>query len=305
MFGLRSDGVKVKCADPIDKIVPHIMKERSDSMNNTVIEQRVESFDAWIDDVYRRTGVEFNYMHIVLASIVRLYALRPRLNRFVMNGRVFQRHGIYASFTVKQALKEDAPDLTIKIRFTGQESIFEVKEKMDEAIRSAIAANRENGSTKVAGILTAVPNFLIKFLVWSVKCMDRHGIIPGSILKVSPFHTSFYLTNLKSVKGEWIFHHLYNFGTVGLFVSIGKEKLEPVVENGALSVGKVMKMGITADERYCDGFYFVQTLRAWRKYMGDPSLLEERLDIEPFESPKERKKRLKEEQKEQKKRQQA
>lgn len=112
MFGLRSDGVKVKCADPIDKIVPHIMKERSDSMNNTVIEQRVESFDAWIDDVYRRTGVEFNYMHIVLASIVRLYALRPRLNRFVMNGRVFQRHGIYASFTVKQALKEDAPDLT-------------------------------------------------------------------------------------------------------------------------------------------------------------------------------------------------
>ena len=66
MFGLRSDGVKVKCADPIDKIVPHIMKERSDSMNNTVIEQRVESFDAWIDDVYRRTGVEFNYMHIVL-----------------------------------------------------------------------------------------------------------------------------------------------------------------------------------------------------------------------------------------------
>ena len=64
-------------------------------------------------------------------------------------------------------------------------------------------------------------------------------------------------------------------------------------------------MGITADERYCDGFYFVQTLRAWRKYMGDPSLLEERLDIEPFESPKERKKRLKEEQKEQKKRQQA
>ena len=92
MFGLRSDGVKVKCADPIDKIVPHIMKERSDSMNNTVIEQRVESFDAWIDDVYRRTGVEFNYMHIVLASIVRLYALRPRLNRFVMNVRFFQRH---------------------------------------------------------------------------------------------------------------------------------------------------------------------------------------------------------------------
>lgn len=300
MFGLRSDGVKVKGIDSIDKIVPHIMKERSDAMNYTVIEQRVEGFDSWIDDVHARTGVSFNYMNVMIASIVRLYATRPRLNRFVMNGRIFQRNGIYASFTVKQTLKEDAPDLTIKIRFTGQESVFEVKEKMEQAIREAITANKENGSTKVAGILTAVPNGLIKFLVGTVKWMDKHGIIPGSILKVSPFHTSFYLTNLKSVKGDWVFHHLYNFGTVGLFVSMGKEKLEPVVENGALAVGKVMKLGITMDERYCDGFYFVQTLKAWRKILNDPSVLENRLDIEPVESKKERKKRLKEERKAQK-----
>ena len=142
-----------------------------------------------------------------------------------------------------------------------------------------------------------IPTFLMGAGVGLLRLLDRYGLLPKKLIdNVSPFHTSFYLTNLKSIKGDWIFHHLYNFGTTGMFVSMGKEKLEACVnEDEKLEVGKVMTLGITTDERYCDGFYYLKSMRLWKSLLADPSPLEERLDIEPIESPKERKQRLKKE----------
>lgn len=293
MFGFRSDGVKVKKPEAIEKIIPHIMSKRSDAHNWCEVALRCETIDAWIDDVYKRTGVSFNYLSVIIAAMVRIYAERPKLNRFVMNGRIFQRNSLTSSITIKSSLRDDSPDLSMKIRYDGGESIFEIKQKIDDAVSGLLKKQTNNSTTKTAGILTSVPNFLIKAAVGLIKFLDKHGMLPKAILNVSPFHTSFYITNLKSIKGEWIYHHIYDFGTTGLFISMGKEKQEAVVENGELAVGKVMRCGITMDERYCDGFYFIKSLKKLREYIANPSLLEKPLVIEPIESKKERKLRLK------------
>ncbi len=293
MFGLRPDGKKIKCGDAIEKIIPHLMSERNDAHNWCEVAMRCEPIDDYIKDAHARTGVSFNYMHVVIASLLRVYTLRRRLNRFVMNGRIFQRNALYVSITIKASLRDDAPDLSMKIRFTGCEDIFEIKQKIDDAISSLLKKQTNNKTNKVAGFLTSMPNGLVKFAVGLVKFLDKHGMIPRAILDASPFHTSFYITNLKSIKGEWIYHHCYNFGTTGLFISMGKEKDEAVAENGEIKVGKVMRLGVTMDERYCDGFYFIKSLKMWREYMGDPRKLEEKPNVEPIESKKEKKKRLK------------
>lgn len=293
MFGLRPDGKKIKCGDAIEKIIPHLMSERNDAHNWCEVAMRCEPIDNYIKDAHARTGISFNYMHVVIASLLRVYTLRRRLNRFVMNGRIFQRNALYVSITIKASLRDDAPDLSMKIRFTGCEDIFEIKQKIDDAISSLLKKQTNNKTNKVAGFLTSMPNGLVKFAVGLVKFLDKHGMIPRAILDASPFHTSFYITNLKSIKGEWIYHHCYNFGTTGLFISMGKEKDEAVVENGEVSVGKVMRLGVTMDERYCDGFYFIKSLKMWREYMADPQKLEEKPNVEPIESKKEKKKRLK------------
>ena len=294
MFGFRSDGVKVKGLDPIDAIIPHIMSTRNDAQNLNTEPIRVENMDAWIKEKREKEGVSFNYMHIVIAGAVRTYAQRQKLNRFIMGGRIYQRNGLYMSISTKTSLHDDAPELTTKIRFTGQENIYEIKEKIDSALQASFEADRDNGSTKAASVLTAVPNCLISLAVKLIKLLDRWGMLPKSLIEVSPFHTSFYLTNLKSIKGDYIFHHLYNLGTTGMFVSMGKEKYIPCVNiDQELEVGKAMNLGITTDERYCDGFYFLKSFRMWKDYLQHPEKMEEHLDIEPIESPKERKKRLK------------
>ena len=100
MFGFRPDGKKLKGIDPIQKIMPHIMCERSDSQNMCKYEVDCGPLDAFIKQ-QRTLGLNINYMHLVIASVTRLIALRPRLNRFIMNGRIYKRNEILVSFVVK------------------------------------------------------------------------------------------------------------------------------------------------------------------------------------------------------------
>lgn len=280
MFGLRADGKRVKGLDPIQKIMPHIMAHRHDSQNTTSYDLPCEPFDAFIKSE-REKGESINYMHLMIAGIVRTIALFPRLNRFIMNGRIFQRRGIFISFVVKKNLSADASDSVVKLEFTGQESLYEIRDKIDNAIRENNKVSANNGTDSLVHFLTIVPNFLIKFAVGTLKFLDKHGLLVNGILKLSPFHTSCFITNLKSIKGPSIHHHLYDFGNTGLFFAMGKEGLKPVVRDGEIVVGKIMPVDIVTDERFCDGFYFVNALKQLKKFYDNPSLLCERLEELP------------------------
>ncbi len=271
MFGFRPDGKKVKDIDPIQRIIPHIMPTRNDAQNMTEYDCPCEPLDSFIIEQSDK-GLEYTYMHLIIAAMVRVYARFPRLNRFVINGRIFQHNEIQVSFVVKKNLSPDAPDALVKLNFTGLETLQEVKQKIDEAIEANNNIEANNGTDKLAGLITMTPNFLIKLTVGLIKLLDKHGMLPKAILNVSPFHTSLFITNLKSIKGPSIFHHLYNFGTTGIFMAMGKESEVPVVNaDGKIVVGKRMPVQIVTDERFCDGFYFVSAMKFWERLLKHPA----------------------------------
>lgn len=282
MFGLRPDGVRVKNIDPIQKIVPHIMKERYDAQNMTHFDCPCEPLDDFIKSE-REKGRSIKYMDIMMAGMVRIIATCPQLNCFVMNGRIFKRNEICISFVVKKGMSTDAAESLVKLKFTGHESLYEVKEKIDRAIVENAKMEANNGTEKLARLLTLTPNFLIKLLVGLIKLLDKHGLLPKAIIDLSPFHASCFITNLKSIKGPSIFHHLYEFGTTGIFLSMGKENLVPVVRNGQIEVGKVMPADFVLDERFCDGFYYVNALNYLKKLYMNPELLASRLEELPVD----------------------
>lgn len=76
--------------DPIQKIMPYIMKTRTDSMNMFEDLIPCSSMDDYIAKMETQ-GITVSYMHILIAAMVRTLALRPRLNRFVMNGKIYTR----------------------------------------------------------------------------------------------------------------------------------------------------------------------------------------------------------------------
>lgn len=276
MFGFRPDGKQVRDIDPIQRIMPHIMRHRHDSQNLTDYECPCEPFDSFIKE-QSALGENYNYMHLVIAGIVRTTALFPRINRFIMNGRIYQRNCIQVSFVVKKSLSAEAADTTVKIDFTGHESLPQIRDKVNEVIIANSHMDANNGTDKLARLITFTPNFLIHFLMWTIKFLDKHGILPGAIIKVSPFHTTAFVTNLKSIKGPSIFHHLYDFGNTGMFFAMGKEAKVPVVEGNQVVVGKRMPLYIVTDERFCDGFYFVNAMRKLRELLANPALMMDEL----------------------------
>ncbi len=298
MFGRRSDGVLVKGGDPMLRITSAIMKYRYDAMVNYLLEVDCEGLDKFIAQE-RKNGISFSYMDIAMAAVVRMYAERPELNRFTMNTRIYDRKGISISLTVKKSLRDGADETTIKLEFDGSENIYQVKEKIDSAIKSNKGTDKVNSTDKTAKLLMRLPPFILKLAVKFVMFLDRHGMIPKKLIKLSPFHASCYFTNMKSISTEYVFHHLYDFGTVGMFAGLGKEVVKPVAnkDGDGTHNAKILQIGITIDERICDGLYYARSIKRIKNYLTDVDALKENFEINPLPLSKKEQKRLKKEEK--------
>ena len=272
----RSDAKYVKGLDTITKAGPFFLTSRIESQNLYINPVRCEKLDEFILRE-KRAGNVFTYTHFVIASIVRLYYLRPKLNYFISHNDFYEHKDISVSMVIKKTLTDNGEEVTLKIPFTGRESIFEVKEKIDKAIAENLDFNAEKyDTTKKAGALNHLPNWLFRMFMAFARWLDKHNIMPKSLIKASPFHTSVFVTNLKSIKLGVIHHHLYEFGTCSLFIAMGKEKMMPVVEgNKEIKLGKVMELGVTMDERVADGFYFGKTLKIWNEMFENPDCLKD------------------------------
>ena len=280
MFGLRSDGRKLKTLDPIFRVIPHVMKERNDAHVFYTQDLPIKKIDEYIASKDQE-GIKISYMTIVFSALVRLLAEKPHLNRFSMDGRTYARHGISISLAIKKGMSEEAEETTLKMHFTGKENIFEVKEILDKAISENKIVETQNSTDKVAKVLSHMPDWLFKFVINILMYLDKHGMMPKFIIEASPFHTSAFLTNLGSLGIDPIYHHLYNFGTTGIFLAMGKKKKSYLYEDETIVQEKAITLKWVADERICDGYYYANALKSFYRYLKKPELLEQ--NIEPKE----------------------
>jgi len=269
----RSDGVLLKSLNPFVQIIPYIMEKRSDAQNFSKHVVCVDPIDRYLAEK-RKQGFKMSYLHFFLAAYVRLIDQRPQLNRFIVNSRMYQRNNICISMAIKPSLRDEDEETTVKFEFTGKEDIFEVAQIIDTVIAEARANRSSTDTDKLAAMLMSTPGIVKKMLVKALKGMDQINILPKSVIKASPFHTTVFFTYLKSIHTNYIYHHLYDFGTTGIFVALGKTAKLPRVVNDQIVVQKCCQIGYTMDERICDGLYFARSFKLLEEYIKNPHLLE-------------------------------
>ena len=279
MFGHRSDGKKIKKLTPIFKIMPCVMLDRADSQVYFKQDIALKYLDEYIDRKAEE-GIRLSYMNIIYAAIVRIIGERPRLNRFAMNGALYQRDKIYVSLVIKKSLTDDGVETPLKLKFNGDENIFEIKEKLDATIEKNKDVEASNKTDKLVSILSAIPSGLIRAIVKILMFLDKHGIMPKKIIEASPFHTSVFLTNGGSLGIDSIYHHIYNFGTTSMFFSMGKKKKSYIYEDEEFKEEKCITLAFVGDERICDGYYYASSFKLLSKYLKKPELLEENGEVE-------------------------
>ena len=273
MFGFRPDGKKVKGLDPVFRVIPNVMLERADAQVYFKQDIPLKNLDEYIDRKMTE-GIRFSYMDIIYAAIVRIINDRPQLNRFAMHGTLYERKGIYVTLTIKKGLEDNSPETTVKIPFTGKENIFEVRDILQAEIEKNKNLLEENSTDKLAGLLSLVPDFILRWAVKFLWFLDKHGLMPKAIIDASPFHTSAFLTNVGSLGIDSIYHHLYNFGTTSMFFSMGKKKKSYIYEDDEVIQEKCITIAFVGDERICDGYYYASSFKQLSRYLKKPELLE-------------------------------
>ena len=94
-------------------------------------------------------------------------------------------------------------------------------------------------------------------------------------MKVSPFHGSMVITSMGSLGIPAIYHHLYNFGTLPIFVSYGNiYTADAIKRDGTRERHHFITIKVVTDERTCDGYYYASAFKRLKRYMLHPEVLD-------------------------------
>jgi len=273
--GDRKEGRLLRSLPPFTKFIPFIMPTRNDGTNYYEESFEVSDLDRWMRQQRVNGYKGMGMLHFLIAAYVRCVSMLPGLNRFVVGRRIYARDNIEVVMTVKREIALDAPETTIKVVFEPTDTIYDVYRKMNEKI-DEIKTNDENNNTEdVAEALCRLPRFLLRFIITVLKIMDYFGIMPQVIHDASPFHGSMIITDLGSLRIGPVYHHIYNFGTLPVFIAFGaKRHVYELNRQGQPEDHKYVDCKMSMDERIADGHYYAQFLQAYRYLVKHPEILE-------------------------------
>jgi len=266
----RADGYRVKGNDAMYELVPYIMPHRYDASNSIKQEIDLTLMQDYIKKC-RKKGISMSHMSIIIAAYLRLTSQNPLLNRFVMNRKIYARNNFCVSFVTLQPGKSG--DTVNKIYFNLDDDIFTVNQKVQEAIERSQVPTSQNSLDKLMASLVRIP-FLVGGIVGFLKWLDKYFTLPFPIIHASPFHTSLFVTNLASIRTNAIYHHLYEFGTTGVFIAMGQPIKKFVVNGEKPEEQKIMELGIVTDERIANGHYYGRCFKELNRYLKNPEILE-------------------------------
>lgn len=275
----RADGTRVKNADPMYTILPYVLDKRYDSMNMVTLDVPVEPLQAYIKE-QRKEGRYMSHLTILVAAYIRAAMEYPRVNRFVVNKRIYQRNHFCVSMVILKPGEDNATMSKIYLDMT--DDIFTVQQKVEEYYAKNQVEEGVNSMDKLMGTLLKVPG-LVGFGVGMLKFLDRRGWLPMSVIDASPFHASLTISNLASIRINHIYHHIYEFGTTSIFVAMGNLREVPMRIKGEVEIKRCLPLGVVMDERICSGSYFGMFFAKMRTYLSNPRLLEEKPAFEAKE----------------------
>lgn len=278
-WGDRPDGRKIRSMSPIEQIGPYLMVHRNESFILYEDSLEITQVERYIRQKRREGMTSFGLIHVLLACYCRALCKYPALNRFLSGQKIFSRgEDIQLSMTVKKDMNTESPDTVIKVHLTPRDTAADVYEKFQAAVSEVKNTPLDSSLDNTIGFMNLIPGVFLKFTVWLLKLLDYFGLIPKSLLELSPFHGSLYFTSMGSLGIRPVYHHLYNFGNIPAFGAFGcKRHVNEVLDDGTVVNRKYLDVRFTLDERIVDGFYYAAFFKHFKRLFHHP----EQLDTPP------------------------
>jgi len=275
----RKDGYYLYDADPMHKFFPFLMPKRTECEVFLKESIDVTKILEYLDERKAIEGNTVTLFSLLMSTIVRTFALRPDLNNFIAGHRLYRRKKIDIGFVVKREFTDTGAETVIRIPFDPSSTITEISDKLYEKVNEF----REVGSKSADGTistLTKLPRILTRFVMAILRFLNYYGRVPKGLIESDPNFASAFVANLGSLKANAPFHHLNNWGTSSLFITIGTMEDRVCVVDNEITIRKFIDLAFTVDERIADGYYFAKSIKVMRDILSDPASLETPLRTE-------------------------
>ena len=277
-FGDRRDGWWVRDVPGLTTIMMHIMDKRTDAevfMNDsfdvTELLRYCEEKNAGHPD-YKTT-----LFHCLLMAVARMVRERPKMNRFIQGRRLYERYDISLAFVAKRRFTDHAEESLMFFTPTDEDTLDSFSYRVAGQVHETRKSEHSTGGIDATvDAFAKIPRLLLMFVIHLIRLLDFWGKNPKALTDGDPNYASVFLTNLGSIRGPAVYHHLNNYGTNSMMIAIGTiRKEERIMPDGSKQLRDVVDIGATLDERIADGFYFVRSLKLLKHVFANPELLDQ------------------------------
>ena len=271
--GDRKDGKLLRDMDGIHIAMAQLYGSRC--VNEAYISEQVDlaPIKAWME---KHPDEEFKYtfFHVILAALLKLLVVRPKLNRFISNRHYYQKNDRSLGFIVKRQFADDAEEGMAVIKGDEKTTIFDVHQAVKDQVIPC-KQGRHTAADNALDIFKKLPHWLTCIVFNTIMRWSKKGKLPDDLMEGDSNHCSAFVTNLGSIGLKCGYHHLAEYGTNSIFVVIGQKKMQPFYdEKGNCTMKEVLDIGLTIDERIADGYYYAKSMKIFRKVLENPELLE-------------------------------
>jgi pyruvate/2-oxoglutarate dehydrogenase complex dihydrolipoamide acyltransferase (E2) component len=266
----RPDGTVAASAPGYRRFMPALMPTRNGSAVFFEQKVRVDGTERFVQAVRAaHPDVHVTVFEVLLWALAHTFDRHPNINRFVAGGRLYDRDGIWISFTVKTELSEEGTLLEVKHRFDPTQGFVDLARDVEASVAAA-RAGAEGLAAKELELFLHLPSPLRRGVVRVAGAANAVNLLPRAFIDGDPFFASAFVTNLGSVGLDAAFHHLYEYGTIPVFCTLGRIHDDVVAVDGQPKVARVATVRFTYDERVEDGLYAGRALDDFRAMLEDP-----------------------------------
>ena len=222
----RPDGELVRDLPPTKRIMPYIMRGRNESafyFEQQISLVKTDAFIRAFNDAHPSTPI--GVQHILMRAIVEVMTRFPTMNRFVAGGRLYQRSEIWFSYSAKQNLKEGSPLIVLKRRFDPASRSTTWSPTCTASSTRGASAAVSPAPTREIGLIMKLPGVGRRLVLAIGRFADAFGLLPRSFIDGDPLYATAFFANLGSIGQDAGCHHLYEYGTIGVFGVLGRPTL--------------------------------------------------------------------------------
>ena len=278
-WGDRRDARLVK-APGLQTIMGYLWPKRTDC--EVYISDKIDATEL-LKYLARKNAEHLDYkttiFHAAITAMARMVKERPLMNRFIQGYRIYERDEITISFVAKRRFADGSDEALMVLVPKDEDNLDTISRRIVGDVRETRKSETStDGVDKLLDNLAKLPRLLLMFIVRVVRWLDFWGVNPKALTEGDPNYTTILTSNLGSIQTPSVYHHLNNYGTLSIMITVGTlHKEEMLMPDGTKEIRDVVDYGATLDERIADGFYFARSLKLIKYVFAHPEMLDKPL----------------------------